>query len=389
MFWNYLKLESKIAFTSKKNLMLALIIILFFPIVFVQQLQDDSVSLKDLKDHELTMATNAVYYLENIPNPTPEEQQVLDNSLQQLSSLGYQKYYISNALSLDEMEFIDEGIKLNEQRLKNHELDNAGIPPEYIIPKEDILIEQQKLQYLQEHQLPLEPEPTTMSSFSATAMSNFSVLFVLLLIIIGSDLLTFEKRHDSILKALPISFSKKIFIKICVYSFISFIAISMGLFAGNAIAYFHSGVGNFQNPIVIFSDGQFEVIQTTQFMVQVGISIILITLMILTISILLNLLFNNAFANIGIGIIVFIFPLLFASYLQNWNWLHFLIFVDYSGTLLGEHANNLTNSNLTYTASYAWIASLTVISFILIYIKQNSYYLKEILLKTFNRSYGQ
>ena len=138
------------------------------------------------------------------------------------------------------------------------------------------------------------------------AMSGFMFYFFVLLS--GSEMLVYEQRHRTVVNGFPLSFMKKINSKISIHFIQIIMFLVIGFLLGGIFASRKFGVGDFSYPILIYRNGSFEAIATVDYLLYVFLAMALITILLLYLSVLLNLIFKNAYANVLIGLGVFLLP---------------------------------------------------------------------------------
>ena len=88
---------------------------------------------------------------------------------------------------------------------------------------EDILKEDAILKYILDNDLPLESASFNTNHYVTNALSMFSgLLFLALVLISGNELLLYERRHTSVMQGFPLSFIQKVTSKVLLYSIFIF-----------------------------------------------------------------------------------------------------------------------------------------------------------------------
>src|SRR5690625_2350535 len=152
MFRKYFLFETKLMVKNRKNLFLGALLVLFFPIFFFYYSDTEVETIESEKRSE---QENINAILDSFPlsqEETAEGAEIHEIYLEQSSLVNYQLYYLA-FVGLDETneEYIENGLRLNELRLRVHELENQGVPPYYIIPEEEILQSNAFLQFAMEN----------------------------------------------------------------------------------------------------------------------------------------------------------------------------------------------------------------------------------------------
>ena len=374
MYWKYSLFETKLLLHNRKNGFLGLLLLLFFILYFIfSYSQTEQVTLLDEKRMEGNWYTSVFNQLPDPVEDTPEYE-VYKNLEDQSTLVNYQRFHLTRD---ENEEFIELSHELKHLRLRVIELDNKGIPEHLVMEKEYILKENILLNYIEKNDLPLQQEPVTASHFLMTAFTTVSgLIFYMFLLLFGSEILTFENRHRTVMNGFPISFMKKATSKISLYftHIISFLA--GGLFIGFLYAANQTSSGNFSYPVLIYNDGGFEAVSTLQFLMYSILAIVLITVLVLTLSVLLNMLFNNAYFNVLIGLGLFMLPDLLMVMGINASWLHPLKFVDFSSVLTGDLASQLGNSQIDYWHAIFALFVMTLLLTSLIFLVNKAAYIK-------------
>ena len=191
MFWKYLLFETKLLIHNRKNWLLGIGLILFFPLYYSQYSQ---ISIKDMQ----MMKNEEAQHFHTVFNAFPEElrettegEATYNNLTQQSSLINMQRFYLWKKDDHDK--YIEDGLKLNELRLELHELGNKGIHPNYVIPKDVIQKEMAILRYYKVNKLPLVQNPYVASNYLPVALNMISgLLFCLFVLIVGSSMLLID-----------------------------------------------------------------------------------------------------------------------------------------------------------------------------------------------------
>lgn len=376
MFWKYTQFETKLLLRNRKNWFVAIFLLLFYIVYFIYPNQETPTPLKEQKRME-AMEMNAMFeYIQDERKVVPEIDEIYDILTQQSSLINFQVYYLG--MGDDSEQYIENGLELNQLRLKVHELGNKGLPKHLIKPKEEILKEDALLHYIKEKQLPIETNSFTTNFYFVNALQTMSgLLFLCIILISGSELLVFEQRHRTVVKGFPLSFMKKVHSKVAVHFVYIYTFLLIGFFAGGTYAAKKLNAGDFSFPILIYKNEKFIAISTIQYLVYIFIGLALVTILLLYFSILLNMLFQNAFANILVGLGMFIFPDLLMASGMNAAFLHPIKYIDLVSVLSGDLAIKLGNSHLDFSYALIWLAGLTFLMIVIVYfINRYMYYRK-------------
>ncbi|WP_188206999.1 hypothetical protein [Alkalibacillus aidingensis] len=380
MSWKYLLFEAKLLINNRKFWFIAVFLLLYFPIYYMIYSDTDPETLQDGKRVEQEMTDSALDQFSDDILETTDGQQVYDNLLDQLSLINMQIYYIG--LGNDDQAYIDDGLKLNELRLKNHELNNVGIPEHLIIPKDEVLKEEAFLSYINEKQIPLDSNEYVASKYIVVAVSIMSgLMYYFIVLLTSGDMLVYEKQHKTVVNGFPISFMSKVFSKIALY----FVYILIPLILGTLLSIWYAarkeGLGNFSEPVLIYQQGDYTAISTSQYLVYVFGGIVIITLMVLLLSMLLNVLFNNLYATVLIGLGLFLIPELLMAI--HWDPLFLRIFkyVDIVNILSGDLALELGDHGIDYWHALTWMMVTIIIFSCILYLINKLNYRRNLITK--------
>src|SRR5690606_26811938 len=101
--------------------------------------------------------------------------------------------------------------------------------------------------------------------------------------------------HASVVKGLPIPFLKKITSKVAIYS----IQLNVFLLGGFVIGILYAAMkhlaGDFSFPVLIYENGEYIAVSTTKYLLYIFTGFAVVSLLIMFLSILLNMLFKNAY----------------------------------------------------------------------------------------------
>lgn len=374
MFWKYTIFELKLIMRNRKNWLLGIVLILFFPFYFLYFNQTEPESLKERKEYEESLYDPIFYQFAEIYQETPEGEEVYDNLLEQASLVRMQNYYLSLGGKSDE-EYITTGLELNELRLRVHELNNVGIAEHLIIPEEDVLRENTLLKYIQEHDLPLQPNPFVASNFLTVVIMAFSgILFFLFILMSSNEILTKEQNHQTVVSGFPINFMTKVNSKVFVYFIYLLFFLCLGLIAGTTYAANKSHLGDFSYPTLIYKGGDYVAISVTQYLIYSLLLMSLIIIFVLYLSVLLNMLFKNAYLNIVVGLSIFFIPALLKIIGINQAIVTPIKLLDFANVLSGKIAVELGNAKIQFSYAVIWLLILIGIVYsIIFFINKLSY----------------
>lgn len=377
MLWRYFLFETKRLLQNRKNWFLGIVLLLFFPIFILYAQQIPTESLRDIKREEAEMIKSLfnVYAVE-LQEGTLEEQAVYDNLLQQSSLVNYQVFYI-RAGDVTE-DYIENGLALTKLRLQAHELGNQGIPDYAIISEEDIMKEDALLQFIKENNIVLDANSFIAENQFVVALGLLSGLpFVFFVLLSGSDILVSEQRHETVMSGFPLSFMKKINVKVFLYFIYMMLFLVAGVLLGNYFMMKELGTSVLNDPVIIYSNGSFEAITLVHYLGYSLLAMALIILLTLYLSVLLNIVFKNAYANVLVGIGLFLLPSLLLVGEFKFSLLHPLKYVEFSHVLSGVLATQLDNSGLDYWMMMLWLLVLCMMFIMMLFAKNKLAYMRE------------
>ncbi len=360
MFWKYLLFETKLLMHNRKNWLLGIVLILFFPLYYFHYSQTD---LEDMLKNKNLAAEQFHTIFNAFPielQHSPEGEVIYNNLTQQASLINMQRFYLWQKNHYDK--YIENGLKLNELRLELHELGNKGIHPNYIIPKDEIQRESAILRYYQENDLPLIPNPLAASNYLPVTLKLLSgLLFCLLVLVSGSSMLVNDQAHPSVVSGFPVSFMQKLSSKVAIH----FVQIMLFLFVGIAAGLYYvakkSEIGNFNTPVLIYQNGDFFAVPTMRYFIYIVLAFALIALLLLLAFALINVVTKNLYASAFILLVILLLPDLLRVAEVQVNWLYPLKFIDIAYVLNGDAALEFGNKKLDFKHSYIWLVSMNVI----------------------------
>lgn len=379
MFWKYLLFETKLLLHNRKNWLLGIGIILFFPLYYSQYSQ---ISIKDT----LRLKNDEAHHFHTVFNAFPEElretaegEAIYNNLTQQASLINMQRFYLWKKGDYDK--YIEDGLKLNELRLEVHELGNKGIHPNFVIPKDVIQKELAILRYYKIHKLPLVPNPYVASNYLPVALNMISgLLFCLFVLIIGSSMLLNDQQHRSVVGGFPISFMQKVSGKVSIHLVQIMLFLGLGVLIGGYYVAHKTEWGNFNVPVLIYQDMDFVAVSTMRYITYMFIAFALIALFLLLVFVLINVVTKNLYATILTMLFILLLPDLISVAGMKLNWLYPLKFIDISSVLNGEAAAEFGNEKLDFKNAYSWLAGLNLIAIAVLYVRNKLLYIRKISL---------
>ncbi|WP_262173681.1 hypothetical protein [Saccharococcus sp. Marseille-Q5394] len=382
MFWKYLLFESKLLLHNRKNWLLGIGLILFFPLYYSQYSQIDIKDMQKLKNEEAQHFHTVFNAFPEELRETVEGEAIYYNLTQQSSLINMQRFYLWKKDDYDK--YIEDGLKLNELRLELHELGNKGIHPNYVIPKDVIQKELAILRYYKIHKLPLVPNPFVASNYLPIALNLISgLLFCLFVLIIGSSMLLNDQQHRSVVGGFPISFMQKVSGKVAIHLVQVQLFLVLGVLIGGYYVAQKTEWGNFMTPVLIYREMDFVAVSTFRYVTYMFIAFALIALFLLLVFVLINVVTKNLYATILTMIVILLLPDLISVAGLKFNWLYPLKFLDISSVLNGTAAMEFGNDKLDFKHSYSWLVGLNLLAAAVLYGRNKLLYIRrgEVALK--------
>lgn len=376
MFWKYLLFETKLLLHNRKNWLLGIGLILFFPLYYTQYSQLDIKDMQRLKNEEAEHMFTVFNAFPEDLRETAVGEATYNNLTQQSSSINMQRFYLWKKEDYDK--YIEEGLKLNELRLELHELGNKGIHPNYVIPKDEIQKDMAILRYYKVHKLPLVPDPFVASNYLPVALNMLSgLLFCLFVLIIGSSMLVNDQQHQSVVGGFPISFMQKVSGKVAIHLVQVLLFLVLAVLIGGYYIAQKTEWGNFITPVLIYQDMDFVAVSTIRYLTYMFIAFALIALFLLLVFVLINVMTKNLYATILTMIVILLLPDLISVTGATFNWLYPLKFIDIGSILNGEAAAEFGNEKLDFKHSYSWLVGLNLLAAAILYGRNKLLYIRK------------
>lgn len=374
MFWKFTLFEMKLLLKNRKSWFIAAFLLLFFILFFLYYSQETPLSLADKKRIETQTSYAMFDYLDQQRHDVPEVAEVYDYHTQIQSLLGMQVWHIAGGK--DSEQYIKDGLEINKLRLQVHELGNAGIPDHLITPKEEILKEDALLHFIQDNNLPIESDSFATNHYFTSALGMMTgLLFLIIVLVSGNEMLIYEQRHQSVMRGFPLAFMHKVTSKVFIYSTHIYTFLLLGFFISSIFLSKKIEASEFSFPILIYQNENYLAVSTSQYLLYMFSGLALITILLILLSILLNMLFKNAFANILIGLGIFLLPDIAAAAGFKATFLHPIKFIDMSKVLSGELATTLGNGSIDYWNTMATLGIITILLITFIYaVNKYTYY---------------
>ncbi|MFD2043485.1 hypothetical protein ACFSTA_03745 [Ornithinibacillus salinisoli] len=360
MFWKYTLFETKLLLRNRKSWFIAVFLLLFFLLFFMYYKQDVPLSLVEQKRIEASKMHATFEHVDNLRHDIPEVAEVYDYLTEQSSLINFQVWYLGNGD--DSEQYIENGLELNQLRLKVHELGNEGIPDHLITTKEEIQKDDALLHYIKDNQLPIESDSFATNHYFTKALQMMTgLLFLIVVLISGNELLVYEQRHQTVMKGFPLSFMKRVTSKVSIHFVYLYTFLLLGFFIGSLYVAKSLEASEFSFPVLIYKNGDYVAASTQQYLLYIFIGLALVTILLLFLSILLNMLVKNAFANILIGLGIFLLPDLVMAAGFKTTLLHPIKYIDITKVLSGDLAIELGNSQIDYWHAMASLGVITIL----------------------------
>ncbi|MFC5604158.1 hypothetical protein [Sporosarcina koreensis] len=378
MFLKYLLFEMKLLLLNKKNWLLGIALILFFPLYYSHYSQLDMVDIREEKNEE---AENFPKILDKFPGSvwqTEEGKEIRSILIQQSSLLNMQRLYLRNeeqgishgffGAGPNFHKFFDAGLELNELRLELHRRGNKGIQKEYIVPIDEIQKENALYRYHIEHELSLIQDPFKASNYIPVALRLISgVMFCLLVLFAGSSMLLNDQQHPSVMFGFPISFMQKAISKVTVHFAQIMLFLSASILLGGYYVARKTGWGDFRTPVLIYQNADYTAVSMLRYLFLMFVAFGLIALLLLFAFLLLNIVTKNLYAAIVILLFILLSPQLLLAAGVETNWLYPLKFLDIGAVLSGEAAKEFGIEKLDFRHAYSWLLVLNLIVISILY----------------------
>ncbi|MFD1609938.1 hypothetical protein ACFSBH_20155 [Oceanobacillus luteolus] len=366
MFWKFTRFEWKMVYINRKSWLLAIFLLLFFLLYFIYYSQEEQMSLQDQKRNEYQTSYAVFYHLDSGRHAIPEVAEVYERHTEIQSLLGMQVWNIGGGS--DPEQYVEDGLEINQLRLEVHDLGNSGISDHLIVPREDILKEDALLHYIRDNDLPIESDSFMTNHYITNGLAMMSgLLFLIILLISGNEILVYERKHHSVLKGVPITFIKKITSKVFVHSLFIFTFLILGIAIGYSYLSRNVEGGGFQFPVLMYQNDTYVAISTIQYLAYLFIGFGVVTILILLLSVLMNMMFRHAFANVLIGLGIFILPDIVRAAGFEARFLHPIKYIDINKVLSGELAAELNNPAIDFWNAMITLGIVSLVLIVIIY----------------------
>lgn len=369
MYRNYLLFELKLLMRNKKNWLLGCALLLFFPFYYMHYSDTEVQDLQTLKNEEANTYQAIFFYLPEEYRESAVGDEIYTNLTEQSSLVNNQRFALWQK-NVDHDAFIESGLRVNELRLRLHELDNEGIHPSFVIPKEEINKEMALLRYYKEHSLPLVPDPFVASNYLPVALESLSgLVFCMFVLLIGSSMYVHDLQRKTIIGIFPVSFMQKLLSKVGIHAMQVLLFLGFGLVAGGLYVALKTGWGNVQSPMLLYTGGDYIAVSTIRYVLYMLLAFMLTALLLLFALALLTLVTKNVYASLFIVILILLVPagLQFAD--MHVEWLYPLYMLDIEAILSGNAALALGSETLDYRRALIWLVGMNIVLFVGLFLK--------------------
>ncbi|WP_040287711.1 hypothetical protein [Sporosarcina koreensis] len=357
----YLLFELNMLAHNRKNWLLGLALVLFFPIYFGHYSQQQIETVQDQKNEEAGLFETIFKAFPEELRESEEGQMIYDNLTEQASLINMQRFYL-----WDEEEnskaYIEDGLRLTELRLQLYDAGNKGMPEELIMTEEEIRQETALLTYQQQHDVPIIADPLAASAFIPAALDRISgAPFGLFVLLIGSSMMLHDRANRSVMEGLPVSSSQRMLTKLGVHLALITLFLAAGIGAGALYAGLKTGWGDFLSPLLLYDGGEFRAVSSVSYIVLQSLSFLLISLLLLAAFALLQEFTENTYAAVLIILFFILLPSILSTAGLQAGWLRPLVMLDSASVMNGIAAERYASRQLDIRHAFFWYAGLTAI----------------------------
>ncbi|MBD7984863.1 hypothetical protein H9649_09730 [Sporosarcina sp. Sa2YVA2] len=374
MKWNYLLFELRLLLANNKNWLLGIAVILVIPVYYLHYSSLEVKDIQTLKNEESGVYFDIFNFYPEESRDTPIGNEIYNNLTEQASLVNSQRYALWKG-EVNHEEYIQSGIKLNELRLRVHELGNEGIQSSFIIPKEEIYKEIALLNYYRDHNLPLVKDPFVASNYLPISLNLLSgVLFSMFVLLIGSSMYIHDQQKKTVMGVFPVTFMQKVFTKVGLHFAQVMVFLGLGVLAGIAFVANKTEIGNFNTPILLYEDGNFIAVSTSRYLMYLFVALALITLLLLFATAFLNIVTENLYVSLLTILFVIVLPVILSLAGLPTKWLQAIEFIDIGSVMNGDAALRTGSNTLDFKHGVVWLVSLNVFMVVILYVKNRATY---------------
>lgn len=326
---DYFFFELNLFMKQKKTTIFAVTLIIFLISIII------AITFEGLGDEEkklaedLTQTRIVTQQVQNYSADDEETSNFIENLYLQQNLIASK----SNGITFNnDSWFIDSGIKLAELRhsMLGNELFNGM--PDSLLPQEDVILrELVELEEIQNQSVPVQVNLKSATGVLKSSLFYFGYLAFFFTLVFGSNIMTDDFNHSSMVESYPVNRLRKIFIKLFINSFSIMGIIVLILLIMCIILSFIWDFGDLSYPTGVYLFGSFKAIPFWFYILLFSFYYFILIMHALVLSMVLNLVLKNTMATILVGLILFITPYL---YNPSTNYFVFLPFHYYNITSL-------------------------------------------------------
>lgn len=346
----YFSFETKLFLTNRKNQFLFLsVFVLMISLLFYISFQNVNDIAEKTKIEAATIK-NAISYVpthEIEENPGTDQYPFYQHLLQESRAVAAQEVALTMHQDLER--YVDAGLEVTDVRMQAHEDGYGTLPKEFILPLSQSLKEREVYQYLQDHNLQIEPDAQNGPNFLMFFITWFSAVCFFFLLILQADVLLQDAEHKTIIDAYPIDANQKIMGKIMIQTGITTITLAVLFAVGYLISTLIFRAGTLDYPEAIYWGGAYNAIPTHLYVLLFFLLLFVFIIHMILFSAVLNVVFKNQYLNIFIGGALYVIGFLFSA---QTSWFRFtpISYFDPVSVInggLAERYNQPSNNILT------------------------------------------
>lgn len=335
----YIRFEGKLFSYNRRNQFLFLGVIVFLVGLIVYMPYQNTGNIQEKIETEARSVRNAIAYvpMHEVEEGTyTDDYAYYDHLLRESRAVASQEVALTMYDDFDQ--YVTAGLQVTEERIQAHEQGYGTLPDEFIIPLSQSLREQEVYQYLQNHNIQIEPDALNNVNAVVYAMMLFSSLSFFFLLFLSSDVLTEDDEHKTIISAYPINANQKVIGKLIIQTLSSLI-ILVGLFVLGFVFYsLFFGTAPLDYPEAVYWRGSYLAVPTYLYILAFLWLFLIFVIHMVLLSAVMNLIFHNKYLNIFAGGSLFIISYLFSSELPFFSQTP-LNYLNPAGILNGQLAN--------------------------------------------------
>lgn len=341
----YIWFETRLFIKDRKNLLLFLGVAIFLLGLLVYIPYQKIGNIYDKTQTELNLNRDAissfpVHEVEESPEKFPVYSKVLNES----QLLGQQEAALTFYDDIHQYTLI--GVGLANERINAHELGYEDLSKEFAVPLSQSLREQQNYQYLLDHNIEIEKNAESGSTYLTLSITYFSSIFFFFILALSTDILIKDDKHRTIIQSYPIDSNQKIMSKLIIYCLATVIVLTSLFTLGYVSASFIFGAGSINYPRIIFTSSGYIAISTIQFLLKFFILTIFFLIHTILFSAVLNCFFSNQYLILFAGNSLYLISFLFSEniYLLRYTPVNFLNPINILNGTAAEKFSQSTNT---------------------------------------------